>query len=98
MVIDAQSEQLHVDMALKREEKFRQGVLETDPAQTTRMANAGRLARWPALSHHGIPSATGRGTYASGRSAASPRHYKPPPQVREPAQAGKIPRFRAARH
>ena len=64
----------------------------------TVLFNAGRLARWPALSHHGIPSAAGRGTYASGRSAASPRHYKPPPQVREPAQAGKIPRFRAARH
>jgi hypothetical protein len=36
MVIDAQSEQLHGDMTLKRDEKFRQGVLETDRAQTTR--------------------------------------------------------------
>jgi hypothetical protein len=30
MVIDAQSEQLHGDMTLKRGEKFPQGVLETD--------------------------------------------------------------------
>jgi hypothetical protein len=40
MVIDAQSEQLHGDMTLKRDEKFPQSVLETDRAQTTRLVPA----------------------------------------------------------
>jgi hypothetical protein len=42
MVIDAQSEQLHGDMTLKRDEKFRQDVLETDRPQTTRRRQGGR--------------------------------------------------------
>jgi hypothetical protein len=57
MVVDAQSEQLHGDMTLKHEEKFRQDVLETDRTQTTRRLNANRHAAEPGLSHLGIPSA-----------------------------------------
>jgi hypothetical protein len=63
MVIDAQSEQLHGDMPLKRDGKFRQGVLETDQAQTTRRLNADHYATKPELSHQGVASAAGCGRH-----------------------------------
>jgi hypothetical protein len=83
MVVDAQSEQLHGDMTLKRDEKFRQGVLETDRAQTTRRQQEGRTpARKPGTgiippggSVHREPGQTfiGSGTVCA-------RHQAPPAQ------------------
>ncbi len=100
MVIDAQSEQLHGDMTLKRDEKFRQGVLETDRAQTTRRRQEGRTPAGkpePRLSHRAAASAASRDGHLSGRGAACAGHHAPPAKVREATQTGKIPRFRAAR-